>query len=178
MVISHWNSASLPVKTDWSEISLNTVTGCGRQKRRTTSEHRLTDRIRHVSESFVLNHPTSVRSILFCRSATSLAMSSSDSLSARTSSCQQQRCYCASHQTDRHEVRTGTYWSSTFHSFLLLQLLDGLQHASVVGDAVHPGVLLVFFGVDVPQQLNDIYVLLFLRTFLLRRGPETKKPRR
>lgn len=116
---------------------------------------------------------TSVRSILFCRSATSLAMSSSDSLSARSSSCQQQRRYCAAHLTGRHEVRTGTYWSSTFHSFLLLQLLNGLQHATVVGDAVHPGVFLVLFGVDVPQQLNDIYVLLFLWTFLFRRGPET-----
>lgn len=106
-------------------------------------------------------------------------MSSSDSLSARSSSCQQQCRYCASHLTDRHEVRTGTYRSSTFQSFLLLQLLDCLQHATVVGDAVHPGVLLVLFGVDVPQQLNDIDFLLFLWTFLLRRGPETKKtPRR
>lgn len=105
-------------------------------------------------------------------------MSSSDSLSARSSSCQQQLHYHAPHWTHSHEVRTGTYWSSTFHSFLLLQLLDGLQHAPVVGDAVHPGILLILFRVNVPQQLNDIYVLLFLRTFLLRRGPETKNTRK
>lgn len=67
-----------------------------------------------------------------------------------------------------------SYRSSTFFSFLLLQLLDGLQQASVVGDSVHPGVFLIFFRVHVPQQLNNVDVLLLLWTFLLRWCPENK----
>lgn len=107
-------------------------------------------------------------------------MSSSDCLSTRSTSCQHQGHQRTHHLAGSmaHAGRTGTYCSSTFHSLLPLQLLDGLQHAAVVGDAVHPGVFLVLFGVDIPQQLNDIYVLLFLWTFLLRGGPEGKKPMR
>lgn len=67
----------------------------------------------------------------------------------------------------------GSYRSSTFFHSLLLQLLDGLQQASVVGDAVHSGVLLVLFGVHVPQQLCDVDVLLLLWTLLLGWRPES-----
>lgn len=76
--------------------------------------------------------------------------------------------------TDRRADRAERYRSSTFFSLLLLQLLDGLQQASVVRDAVHSGVFLVLFGVHVPQQLDDVDVLLLLWTLLLRRRPENK----
>lgn len=121
---------------------------------------------------------TSVRSILFCRSATSRAMSSSDSLSPRSSSCQTTTTLFNT-PSDRHKhIRRAdggeSYRSSTFFSFLLLQLLDGLQQASVVGDAVHSGVLLVLFRVHIPQQLDNVDVLVLLWTLLLRRRPEKK----
>lgn len=70
--------------------------------------------------------------------------------------------------------RAEHYRSSTFFSFLLLQLLDGLQQASVVSDAVHSGVFLVLFGVHIPQQLNNVNVLFLLWTLLLRWCPENK----
>lgn len=126
---------------------------------------------------------TSVRSILFCRSATSRAMSSSDSLSPRSISCNDKTPQCSTphlqrHHTASHNMQATSrkvYRSSTFFSFLFLELLDGLEQASVVGDAVHSGIFLILFGVHVPQQLNNINVLLFLWTLLLGRGPEGRQ---
>ena len=62
---------------------------------------------------------------------------------------------------------TYSYRSSTFLSLLLLELLNGLEQSSVVGDAIHTCILLILFGVYIPQQLNNINVLLLLWALLL-----------
>lgn len=67
-----------------------------------------------------------------------------------------------------------SYRSSTFFSLLLLQLLDGLQQSSVVGDAIHPGVFLILFRVHVSQQLNNVDVFLLLWTLLFWWRPENE----
>lgn len=64
-------------------------------------------------------------------------------------------------------VQKGSYQSATFFKhFLLLQLLNGLQQATVVCNAIHAGVFFVLFGIHVPQQLNNVNVLFLLGTFL------------
>lgn len=96
-------------------------------------------------------------------------MSSSDSLSPRSTSCQQQQ-HDSSVYTDKNGGLGGAgepHRSSTFFSLFSLELLDGLQQASVVRDAIHPGIFLILFGVYVSQQLNYVDVLLLLWTLLL-----------
>lgn len=124
---------------------------------------------------------TSVRSILFCRSATSLAMSSSDSLSPRSTSCQQhkQAHYSA---VDIHRFKIirpsdcgDPYLSSTFLSSLFFELLNCMQEASVVSDTVHSGVFLILFRVHVSQQLNYVNVFFLLWALLLWWSSENKE---
>ena len=62
---------------------------------------------------------------------------------------------------------THSYRSSTFLSLLLLELLNGLEQSPVVSDAIHTCILLILFRVYIPQQLNNIDVLLLLWALLL-----------
>lgn len=106
-------------------------------------------------------------------------MSSSDSLSARSISCQQQQHISASvFPETKKPLRAADsaepHRSSTFFSLLLLELLDGLQQAAVVGDAVHSSIFLILFGVHVSQQLNNVNVLFLLWTLLLRWRSESE----